>query len=194
MPQLNKIVDFLSGDVLNGTGEKTANTLLGYVFITFLSCIAISATILLLGLTMLLLQSYLTGHISDRDFIFNALGVSQGIREFNYRCLWLIGFLMLAISPLLKFATQRKVTSNKYSYVLFIIGTLIVFLSIYLGVFQNFITFDSREYIWQAAIIIGVVGNTFTQLKEKYAYLKKYFAWTMMIGVFIRVFSIQSPY
>ena len=194
MPQLNKIIDFLSEDVLNGTGEKTANALLRYVFIAFLSCMAILATILLLGLTVLLLQSYLTGHISDRDFIFDALDVTQGIREFNYRCLWLIGFLMVVISPLLRLATQRKVTSDKYSYPVFIIGTLVVFLSICLGVFQKFITFDSGEYIWQAAIIIGVIGNTFTQLKEKYAYLRKYFAWTMIIGVFIRVFSILSSY
>ena len=193
MQQLNKIIDLISEDVLKGTGEKTANVLLRYVFITFLSCMATLATVLLLGSTVLLLQSYLTGHISYRDFIFNALGVSQGIREFNHRCLWLIGFLILVISPLLKLATQRKVSSYKYSYVLFIIGTSIVFWSIYLGIYQNFIIFNSGE-IWQAAIIIGVISTIFTQLKEKYAYLQKYFVWITMIGAFARLFSIRSPY
>lgn len=194
MQQLNKIINILSEDVLNGTGQKTANVLLNYVFIAFFSCIAILVTILLLCSTVLLLQSYLTGHISYQDSIFDALSVSQGIREFNYRCLCVVGFMLLAVAYPLASVIKRKFESAKYSYILFTVGISIIIWSIYLGISQNFIAFDSGEYTGQLMIIVGIVSSMFTLIEEKYAYLQKYFTLIIMIGAFIRLVSIQLPY
>ena len=185
MPQLNKIVNFLNEDVLNGTGEKTANVLLRYVFIVFLSCIAILATILLIGSITLLLQSYLMGHISYQNYIFDVLGVTQGIREFNYRCLCVIGFMILAVTYPLTFVFKRKFKSANYSYILFGIGTLIIIWSMYLCISQNFIAFDSNEDISQLILIIGVVGNTFISINKRFAYIEKHFLWITMMSLFI---------
>jgi len=188
MQQFNNFIELLNEDVLNGTGEKTAKVLLMWVFIVFLTCTVISICLMFFSSIVLLLQSFLTGHISYQNSIFNGFGISQGIKEFNYRCLWLIGYLLLVISLLVKsinMINKGVVPPYKYSYISFVPGILVVLWSVYPGISQSFITFDSGEDISQLLIMISLIGFIFASVEEKYAKRKKYFVWTTIIASII---------
>ena len=88
MQHLDKMIEALNQDVLNGTGKKTSELfLIGFV-IVLVALATFLVTILIFGSTALLLQSYVSDRIIFQDSIFNFMGINRGIAEFRCHCLW----------------------------------------------------------------------------------------------------------
>ena len=190
MQQLNKIVKALNQDVLNGTGAKTSEFLLLAFIIALVAIGAFAVTVLIFGSTALLLQSYWCDRLFFQETIFDLMAIEYGIAEFRCRCLWVLGFGLFAVAPLISVATQNKFKQTKYKYLPWAIGCVLLTSSMIFSAVMNFIPFYSYEYLGQAVIFIGGMGISFTFLEEKYSHLSTPLSLICLTGLLIRAWDL----
>ena len=186
MQQLDKIIEALNQDVLNGNGEKTSKLLILTFIIVLVALAIFLAIILLFGSIALLLQSYVSDRIIFQETIFNFAGIEHGIGEFRCNCLGALGFSLFAVTPMISVATQGKFKQTKYKYLPLAVGTVFIVLSMILTALMNFIPFYSYEYLGRAILFTGVIGISFTFLEEKYRHLSSIFSSIVLAGLLIQ--------
>ena len=186
MQQLDKMIEALNQDVLNGTGKKTSELFLIGCVIVLVALATFLVTILIFGSTALLLQSYVSDRIIFQDSIFNFMGINRGIAEFRCHCLWALGFSLFAVSPMISVATQGKFKQTQYKYLPLVLGCVLLISSTILSAVMNFIPFYSYEYLGQAIAFISGIGIGFTFLEEKYSHLSTPFSLIVLAGLLIR--------